>query len=299
MNILVVCLNPTFQVTMRFDSFLLGEVNRCSEHYLDASGKGMNVARIVTQMHSKASLLTHLGGSRLEEMLSLCKKDNVEVLYTDSKSEIRTCTTILSGKTTTELVQEPHPVAPQTEEPIRKLYAKALASCDAVVITGTKAKGYSAQIYPDFVRLAKEAGKFVLLDIKGEDLKNCLPYKPDVIKPNLSEFSQSFLGIDVLEQEENLEVQQTIMQKMEEIHSQYGCTILLSRGKRDIFVQGERFFTVAVDEVEAVNTIGCGDTLAAVLTLGLLEGQNLQQAVIGATKAATIQAKTIHPGSLV
>lgn len=299
MNILVVCLNPTFQVTMRFDSFLIGEVNRCSEHYLDASGKGMNVARIVSQMGSDASLLTHLGGSRVEEMLRLCKRDKVEVLWADSKSEIRTCTTILNGKTTTELVQEPHTVSVGTEEPIRALYCDAMKKNDAIIITGTKAKGYSKEIYPDFVRLAKDAGKFVLLDIKGEDLKNCLPFRPDVIKPNLSEFAQSFLGLEILEQDENLGVRDSILAKMEEIHAQYGCITLLSRGKRDLFVQGDSFFTVAIEEVEAVNTIGCGDTLAAVLTLGLLQGQKLQQAVVSATKAATKQAKTIHPGSLV
>ncbi|HAP56468.1 MAG TPA: carbohydrate kinase, partial [Sphaerochaeta sp.] len=64
MKVLTVCLNPTFQNTLRFASFKIGEVNRASEHYLDASGKGMNTARIVSQLGEQSMLLTHLGGPR-------------------------------------------------------------------------------------------------------------------------------------------------------------------------------------------------------------------------------------------
>ncbi len=81
MKILSVCLNPTFQITMRFPSFSVGEVNRAQEHYLDASGKGMNAARIVWQLGHESLLLTHLGGSRTEEMLGLCGKDGVTPLW--------------------------------------------------------------------------------------------------------------------------------------------------------------------------------------------------------------------------
>ena len=62
--ILTVCLNPTFQSTMLFDSFTVGEVNRCKKHYLHTAGKGMNTARIVSQLGKASALLTHLGGPR-------------------------------------------------------------------------------------------------------------------------------------------------------------------------------------------------------------------------------------------
>jgi tagatose 6-phosphate kinase len=52
-------------------------------------------------------------------------------------------------------------------------------------------------------------------------------------------------------------------------------------------------------KTEVVNTIGCGDSLSAALTVQLLQGAKLQQAVIEATKVATKSAKSIHPGSIV
>jgi len=43
------------------------------------------------------------------------------------------------------------------------------------------------------VKLAGIREKKVILDIKGEDLINCLPHRPEVIKPNYQEFMGTFL----------------------------------------------------------------------------------------------------------
>ncbi|MFA7128658.1 MAG: PfkB family carbohydrate kinase [Sphaerochaeta sp.] len=297
--ILCVCLNPTFQSTMLFDSFSLGEVNRAEHHFLDASGKGMNTARILTQLNERTCLLTHLGGNRKDEMLSLCERDKVRVLYADSHSEMRTCTTIISGGVCTELVQEPYPVGPTTEQDIRTLFTEALKEAKAVIISGTRAPGYSKHLYSDFVKEAKQAGKFVLLDIKGEDLLTSLPHRPDVIKPNLSEFMQTFFGKTISEQADDEALLANVRTKMQELHQSYGISIVLSRGKQDLYLFDGTFSSIPVEHVPIVNTIGCGDTLSAVLTKELLHAQTLQQATITATKYATLNAKSIHPGSIV
>lgn len=297
--ILTICLNPTFQNTMLFDSFSEGAVNRCTQHYLDASGKGMNTARIANQLGKEAILLSHLGGPRKDEMLALCAKDGVKVLHTDSHSPIRTCTTIISNGVCTELVQNPEAVSEGCEEGIRLLFSEALPKSEAIIICGTRAPGYSKNLYADFVREAKKMGKFVLLDIKGEDLLSCLPYSPDVIKPNFSEFVETFFGERVPEQGEDKNLVARVQGKMESLHHEFGCMSVISRGKHDLLIFDKRAQTIKIEQAEVVNTIGCGDTLNASLTIALLEGHSLQQSAKIATNHATMQAKTIHPGSFV
>ncbi|MDY0289567.1 MAG: PfkB family carbohydrate kinase [Sphaerochaeta sp.] len=297
--ILTVCLNPTFQSTMLFESFTLGEVNRCFEHYLDASGKGMNTARIVSQLGEESALLTHLGGPRKEEMLALCSKDAVEVIHTDSSSAIRTCTTIIAQGVCTELVQNPEAVGQGCEAAIRTLFSEAIQRAEALIICGTRAPGYSKGLYSDFVKEAKERGKFVLLDIKGDDLLSCLPHRPDVIKPNFSEFVATFFGEKVPEQGQNTYLLKRVLMKMAELQDKYGCKSVISRGKHALLVFDHGPTSVEIEPTEVVNSIGCGDTLSASLTVALLQGHSLQQASLTATKHATMQAKTIHPGSLV
>ncbi len=299
MKILSVCLNPTFQITMRFPSFTVGEVNRAQEHYLDASGKGMNAARIISQLGHESLLLTHLGGNRIEEMLELCRRDGVTPLWADSGSAIRTCVTILTREGATELVQEPFPVDPACEKPIRTLFSENIKACDALIILGTRAPGYSDNLYADFVQEAKKLGKFVLLDLKGEDLKRCFSYHPDVVKINLSEAVQTFLGIQVAEHQNTDDLQEATKRMLKELYEQYGCTFVLSRGASELWVQNSRFFSSPTIKTKVVNTVGCGDSLSAALTVQLLKGEKLQQAVTSATKVATMSAKTIHPGSIV
>lgn len=299
MKVLSVCLNPTFQYTLCIPSLTLGEVNRATAHYLDVAGKGMNTARIITELGEEALWLSHLGGPRIAEMLDLCRRDNVEVLWADSKSEMRSCITIVGDGATTELVQEPYPVDASVEGPIRELFAANYRSCDAMVIAGTRAPGYSDDIYVDFVRMAKEAGLFVLLDIKGDDLKACLPYKVDVIKPNLSEAAGTFLSLEVGETEDTDSLREKIVPFMVEIHARYGTASVFTRGGYDVWAYGPSFFTVPVEPVEAVNTIGSGDSFNGALTVELLRGANLQHAVQRATHIATMNAKTLRPGTII
>ena len=94
--ILTVCLNPTLQKTLCFPSVTQGEVNRTDNHRLDASGKGINVSRVLTQLGKTAVHLTQLGGELRPLFLSLCKKDKLlgslgTVEWVESKSPIRFC----------------------------------------------------------------------------------------------------------------------------------------------------------------------------------------------------------------
>jgi fructose-1-phosphate kinase PfkB-like protein len=232
MRVLTVCLNPTFQNTLLFSDFKIGEVNRAAEHYLDASGKGMNTARIVSQLGEESMLLTHLGGPRVEEMLSLCKKDKVEILWADSHSEIRTCTTILSDGKATELVKN------------RIQSTAARGACTKTFQRGNPEKRRSHYLWNAgsrvltqplcrLVKEAKERNLFVLLDLKGEDLKRCLPFGVDVIKPNLSEAAQTFLGLTVGEQEDTGELEEKIKPILKQIHQEHHTSTVLSRGSQE------------------------------------------------------------------
>lgn len=301
-SVLVVCLNPTFQQTMVFPHLWEGEVNRSAEHYLDASGKGMNVARVLAQSGRSATLLTHLGGERVSEMLRLIGESGVEVAWADSGSEIRTCTTVINQEhgTTTELVQEPYPVRPETEGAIFSLYGQLLPTCQAVVFTGTRAPGYSQGLYPRMVGQAKRLNKVVVLDVKGRDLEESLQYGPDIIKPNLSEFSTTFLpGQVIREQEDNENLRPMVAAIVARLYEQHGTRTILTRGAYPAwYYDGLELRDAPTERVEAINTIGCGDAFTAGLVDALLEGCNLQQSMEKSVHYGALNARGIRPGSI-
>jgi hypothetical protein len=76
---LTVCLNPVLQRTLSFPALRIGGVNRTEEHRVDASGKGINVARVLTQLGARATALTTVGGRFADYFLDLTRRDELTV----------------------------------------------------------------------------------------------------------------------------------------------------------------------------------------------------------------------------
>ena len=191
---LVVCLNPTIQKSLVFKSLAKGEVNRTSDYRVDVSGKGVNVARVLGQLGRTAMQLTQLGGPTREWFLAMCAADGLDLRWVESGSEIRFCTTVLDkGEgSATELVEESRAVEAGTAARILDEYDRLLPEVATVMLSGTKAAGFPPPIMPAMAERAAAAGKRLFLDIKGQDLLGCLPYRPLVVKPNLEELLQTY-----------------------------------------------------------------------------------------------------------
>lgn len=299
--VLVVCLNPTFQRTMIFDNFKIGEVNRAKDVLFDASGKGVNVSRVLNQKGSKNFLLTHLGYNSTSEMLDLCKKDNISLLYTIAKNtRNRCCTTIINKESITELVEEADSVIEEDVIKIMSLFEKNISNCDALIITGTKSPGYYNELYPYFVKKAKELNKFVLLDLKGDDLINSIKYSPDIIKPNLCEFMKTFFNLDILESDPINNHKSKVISKMKEIYEIYGVNSIISASINPIlsFYNGEFNEFEIIKSSNIVNTIGCGDTFAASIVHNLINNKSFEYSINEAINDSAKNAQNLKPGSI-
>ncbi len=300
MKFLTVCLNPVMQKTLTLSELAEGQVNRCTDKRMDASGKGINVTRVLSQLGADVVHITQLGGFLKSEFLKETGEDNLSLEWAESDSEIRFCYTILNQKTgtTTEIVEEGDPVSPDTEKEIRKIYTGNLDKADFVIISGSKAKGFSAAIFPDMVREAKEKKKFVILDYRGKDLIESLPFKPDIIKPNVFEFLQTFFPEKQIREEDSTNSHiNLIREKMQELFTVYGTRTVLTNGKRPaLLFNGSRFQQISPEPVKPVNTIGSGDAFTAGLALKLSRGKSLEEAAAFAHECGARNALLLRPG---
>jgi 1-phosphofructokinase/tagatose 6-phosphate kinase len=306
MSFLTVCLNPTLQKTLRFTSVVRGTVNRTGKHCLHASGKGINVTRVLTQLGKKAVHLTQLGGVMRPLFLSLCEQDGLSVEWVESKSPIRFCYTILTGDDggVTELVEESEAVGGGTEEQLLEKFDSIL--CDTsmdlkcLIISGTKAAGFSDTLIPVMACRAKEKGLKVILDIRGKDLIESLQYRSDIIKPNLYEFAITFAPELVKDNDlvsEDNAVKERIKSAVMDTAQKYGCRVILTNGSRKILAAAEdSFFEIDVQPVKAVNTIGCGDAFTAGLASALEDGANFKDAIAEGIRCGALNAALVKPG---
>jgi len=305
MAFLTVCLNPTLQKTLCFPSIYPGTVNRTGNHRLDASGKGINVTRVLTQLGKNCLHLTQLGGIMRPLFLSLCEQDGLSVRWAESESQIRFCYTLLSDNdgAVTELVEESEPVHPGTEERLLDKFNDILAhteGLDWLIISGTKAAGFSDAVIPAMTQKAKEKGLKVILDIKGKDLTGSLKYQPDIVKPNLFEFAADFAP-ELIRNNELTAIddlaKERIKTAMSDMAQKYKCRVILTNGSRKIIAaDAGGFFEIEVRPVKAVNSIGCGDAFTAGLAAALEDGAGFHEAINEGCRCGALNAALVRPG---
>ncbi len=294
-SVLTIGLAPTFQKVLVFPSFRENEVNRSAVHTSCASGKAINVTRVLTKLGRNAVNITQLGGARVDEFVSLCRAEGITIRYFLSKAETRTCTTLINEEkgTSTELVEEANEVEAEASGKLFTLFKEEEEKHAAIIISGTKAKGYSDTLIPDIVRSCTGKGKLTVLDIKGTDLLESLPARPTIIKPNLSEFCSTFnIALNVLEGNENRDTEKAVLDKMHELYEEYGVMSVITRGKWPTWCfDGKKFSTIENTlTLPVVNTVGCGDTLTGVMTHHLLNGDTIEESVRIGMEAATRKA---------
>ncbi|MDR0721359.1 MAG: PfkB family carbohydrate kinase [Treponema sp.] len=306
-SFLTVCMNPSLQKTLGFSSLAKDRINRTDTYRLDASGKGVNVSRVLTQLGKTNCHVTQLGGSLRPLFLDLCTQDKLSVEWVESGSPIRFCYTLLddADHSVTELVEESQRVTPGTEERLMAAYTRLLPAYEGVIISGTKAGGFSDALVPGMVRQAKEAGRQVILDLRGKDLVNSLRYKPDIIKPNLLEFIETFApelkarlfvpeASDASQEER---IRNPIRALCLELCQNYQCRIILTRGAHSIwFAESGGFAEYALEALQPVNTTGSGDAFTAGLAAALSEEADLEAAVAQGARCGRLNAGLFKVG---
>lgn len=301
-SFLVVGLNPVIQRTLLLERLRPGEVNRASQYWIDASGKGVNVARVLGQLGERAVHLTQIGGHQEALFLSLAGEDGVVLAPVPTQSEIRFCCTLLDAArhTTTEIVEEAEPISPGTEERVRRRFSELLPAHSQVVVSGTRATGFSSELVPDLVREARKRKAAVVLDLRSEDLIHSLPERPTLIKPNYAEFVGTFLSNQMpSEHERDGEMESAVRERMLEINREFGCHVVLTRGAfPTLFTHEGQVCETAVEPLRPLNTTGCGDAMTAGLASALARGSTLPQAILRGHDCARTSARCVRPGTL-
>ncbi len=280
---LIVSLNPTFQLIMGYQKVVEGEVNRTQNWRTEFSGKGLNVSRALARLGNEVTLLTHINPTRSQELRTQAEAEGFSVCLVEDPSQVRTCVTVLQdrirrGMSTTELVQEsPRIIGKDTEEKVVRSFVQLTKAADCVIITGTRSPGYSSDLYPRMVQMAKQEGCFVVLDVKRTDLTGSIKYGPDVIKPNLEELVQTFGACsDPIELIESLP-----------------CKAVITNGSNGCFIHvpGQELEHLDALRVQSRNTTGCGDAFTAAMADSLMRGSSLLDACQAGTRAGAFKAQ--------
>jgi len=299
-SFLTVCMNPGFQKTLSFPALIPDTVNRTGEYRLDVSGKGINVSRVLSQLGKEVCHLTQLGGFLRPFFLELCEKEGLRLEWVESGSSIRFCYTLLDRceKSVTELVEESERVGEGTESRLLEAFSGLLDDFSTLIISGTKAAGFTDNLIPEMVREGRGKNLRIILDIRGQDLLKSLPYEPDIIKPNLYEFISTFAP-DMISQNKiiSANLKESVSDICRELYKKFHCALVLTRGGEPVwYAEKGELEEYSFDPVEPLNTTGSGDAFTAGFAAALEDGASLREAVINGVRCGALNAALFKPG---
>lgn len=290
--ILTITLNPAVDKTYTTGNLMLGQVNRMRTVHNIAGGKGINVAKILRQYGYSVMTAGFLGGYTGQFIESCMREIQAECHFTKVAGETRSSINVLAEDGYVTEILEPGPVvSPQELEQFLEDYKAAVAQCDLIVMSGSVAKGISADIYRNLIAIGKEAGKRCILDTSGEALLHGIEAAPYMMKPNQKEL-EYLIGHRLKDIGEVQEAAQRLRKK--------GIGhVLVSLGKKGLLSVSEQGALWAKSpSVKAVNTVGCGDSVVASYAISVLKGEDEYTALKRAAAISAANAVSLESGDI-
>ena len=270
--ILTVTLNAAIDKRYVVEGFRIGEVNRVKECTYVPGGKGLNVSKPASIYGAEVVATGFAGGHAGAYIEDALKPFGIRSAFYHVDAESRSCINIWDevNQVQTEFLE---PGFTLTEEDFAGFEAKfrqLVQEAKVVAMSGSVPKGLDGTAYQRLVKIVKDAGIPVILDTSGKLLEMGIEAIPTMIKPNIDE-------IRMLTGKRCDDISE-IIEAARAIHERGVKIVAVSLGEDGSLAVGDDgIFRARVPKIDAVNTVGCGDSMIAGFALGLSKGLPLEE----------------------
>lgn len=291
--ITTVTLNAAIDKTYFVDGFELGRVSRVGRMISYPGGKGVNVARVAHLLGGPVTATGFVGGSNggyIEQQLT---QQGIHNDFVRVEGESRLCLNIIDsvGGQSTELLEPgPEIQVPQAEAMKRKLRELAEGS-SIVTLSGSLPMGLPSSFYADLISIVRSQGALAFLDASGDALLEGIKAKPFMIKPNEQEV-EKLIG-KKLERESDL--YGSIHQLMQD---GIKCVVVSLGAEGSVAGYDGALYRVRAPRIDAVNTVGCGDSFVAGMAVSMQRSETFEHALRLATATGTANALMPEAGNV-
>lgn len=292
--ILTVTLNAAIDKRYVVDDFKIGEVNRVRECVYTPGGKGLNVSKPAAIAGAKVVATGFVGGHAGDYIEDELKPFGIECAFYHMKQESRSCINIWDSvqKVQTEFLEPGFEVSSKDFEGFVEQFKELVKNADIVVMSGSIPRGLDETAYQKLVKIVKDAGKQVILDTSGKLLMAGIEAKPTMIKPNIDE-------IRMLTGKQCDDINE-IIGAAKQIHANGVEIVAVSLGEDgSVVVCEEGIYRAYVPKIDAVNTVGCGDSMIAGFALGMSENLSIEDTLRTASAISAAAALREETGFFV
>jgi len=286
--ILCVNLNPCVDKTLYVDRLYPNAIQAASRVTITVGGKANNVARVLSAYGRDAVAMNFFGGEtgRLCERL-LAEDDHLPTETVWTKNATREIVTLYETELNRHTdIKEPSPIIlpPERDEFLEK-YEKRLKSAEWVVFGGSAPCPCVDELPARLARLAAAAGTPFVLDTSGTALALGLEEYPFMVKPNRAE-AQALFTYPIEDDATALAALDHLSEKAE--------LAVLSLGEEGFLASYRSArYRVRSPKVDAVNAVGSGDALVALIVMGIMDKKPFEETLARGAAAAAANAASV------
>lgn len=277
--------NPSIDYYIEISDELVKGIQRASNTYYLAGGKGLNVSMILNQLGIPSVATAFIGGftgSFISQQIKECPNIELDPVQIEETNRINVK---IRGTEETD-INDKGPMISIKEQELMLRKFERLQKNDWLLICGSFAQSISNDFIFKVAEITQRKQARLVLDIPGitaEMIAKCNPY---LIKPNVEELYAMF------NLTENSGVQ--CIQLIEKLKEFGVKNILLSKGAEGAeFYNEDGRLLVLQPALQPVNTVGSGDSMLATVVGMLQEGKTIEESLAwgAAAGAATAVSK--------
>lgn len=259
-------LNPSLDYVLDLPRFTPGRVNRAGRAALFPGGKGLNVSIMLGRLGVPSRALGFAAGPEGERLRQLVRAQGVdEKLLALPSGSTRINVKLRAGQETD--INAPGPEIPS--QALEQLLARldSLSQGDVLVLAGSIPPGLPPSFYGDVLHRLQGRGVRGVVDAQGEALRQALPQRPFLIKPNRAELEE-LAG-------RPLQDARRVQQAAQALQRQGAENVLVSLGGEGALLLDSlgRVHTAPAPKGEVKGAVGAGDSMVAGFLAGLLAGE--------------------------
>ena len=282
-------LSPALDYIITIENFSKDAVNRNEKEEVFAGGKGINVSQVLKNLEIENVALGFVAGftgEKIERDLAEygCFVDFVHLRQGMSRINIKIKGgSTLSEKKETE-INGMGPVVPKDK--LVQLFEKLeqVRTNDILVLGGSAMQSLPSDIYAQIIEHLKDRNIRVVVDAEKGLLRQALPYKPFLIKPNKRELA-GVCDMDVAD----IKTTDDVIKCAKQLQELGARNVLVSLGEDGalLLLEDGTVYNKKAPKGELVDGVGAGNSMVAGFLAGFMEEEDYQKAFDMALAAGT------------
>ncbi|MTW84578.1 1-phosphofructokinase [Virgibacillus dakarensis] len=247
-------ITPSIDYTVYLPEFHAGELNRSKEVYYYPGGKGINVSRVLKGLGESSIALGFAGGFTGKYITDFLEQEGIRTDFIHTP-EITRINVKIKANEESEL-NGPGPVITPEQQEALLVKMKTFAEGDWFILAGSLPSSINRSFYLEIANVCKQNNVHFVLDTSGPALKNLIPAKPFLIKPNQQELGELF-------DTEVTSIADAVQLANQLVEEGVKHVIVSMGGEGAILATKDHAFIAKAPKGTVVNTVGSGDSLVS------------------------------------